>query len=108
MKNTLFIILFIVSEISCYSSQRDINNKVQHEKIGYLPKNGFVPDSITAIKIAEAIWLPIFGNDVLDEKPYRAILENDSIWRVFGTFKMEERRVGGTAYIEIQKRIVKF
>ncbi|MEY2575605.1 MAG: hypothetical protein QOF80_1092 [Verrucomicrobiota bacterium] len=27
----------------------------------YKPANGFVPDEATAIKIAVAIWTPIFG-----------------------------------------------
>ena len=28
---------------------------------GYVPKNGFVPDEKTAIKIAEAVLFPIYG-----------------------------------------------
>jgi len=27
----------------------------------YIPPNGFVPDAATAGRIAEAIWIPIYG-----------------------------------------------
>lgn len=44
-----------------------------------------VPNEETAVKIAEAIWLPIYGEDIYDSKPYQVISVNDSIWHVFGT-----------------------
>ena len=30
------------------------------------PVNGRVPDEETAIRIAETVWLPIYGNDIYD------------------------------------------
>jgi hypothetical protein len=63
------------------------------------PVNGFVPDEETAIKIAEAIWYPIYGDEIYDEKPFKAELK-DSIWIVQGTLNYD---FGGVAYIEIQK-----
>lgn len=45
----------------------------------------YVPDEKTAILIAEAIWLPIYGEDLIENKPFRGTLENDSIWHVFGS-----------------------
>ena len=45
----------------------------------------YVPDSLTAIKIAEAVWLPIYGQDIYKEKPFHATLVGDSIWVVQGT-----------------------
>lgn len=59
----------------------------------------YVPDAETAKKIAEAIWLPIYGTNVLNEKPYNAELKMN-VWIVTGTLKDE---LGGVAYIEIQK-----
>ena len=44
-----------------------------------------VPDAPTAIKIAEAVWLPIYGKQVLEEKPFKAELEGDSVWVVHGS-----------------------
>ena len=65
----------------------------------------YVPNKEIAEKIAEAIWLPIYGESVLSEKPYHAELTypaglNVGVWVVMGTLKTE---VGGVAYIEIQK-----
>lgn len=64
------------------------------------PKNGYIPDKETAIKIAEAIWLPVFGNKIYSSKPFVAVLKNNSIWVVQGTLHTEK---GGVPYLEIQK-----
>jgi hypothetical protein len=64
-------------------------------------KDGYVPNKETAIKIAEAIWLPIYGENVLKEKPYRAELKEGKIWIVAGTLHEE---YGGVAYAEISKK----
>lgn len=61
---------------------------------------GYVPDKTTAIKIAEAIWLPIYGNKIFNNKPFIADLRGDSVWVVQGTLKSGK---GGVPYIEIQK-----
>ncbi|HTB30604.1 MAG TPA: YbbC/YhhH family protein [Bacteroidia bacterium] len=44
----------------------------------------YVPDTLTAIRIAEAVWLPIYGKKIYDEQPFKAVLHNDSTWHVFG------------------------
>jgi len=75
------------------------NNKgVQQD---YSPKKGFVPNEETAIKIAEAIWLPIYGNSILEMKPFVANLKDSTIWIVEGT--LPKGMKGGVPYIEIQK-----
>jgi hypothetical protein len=67
----------------------------------YKPKDGFVPDAATAIKIAVAIWAPIFGDaKIAVEKPYHATLK-DGIWIVEGS--LPEGYVGGVARAEILK-----
>ena len=66
------------------------------------PKNGFVPDEATAIRIAEAIWLPIYGKETIDrEKPFKATLA-DGVWTVTGS--LPEGRRGGVAIAEISKK----
>jgi hypothetical protein len=68
----------------------------------YVPPNGFVPDSVTAVRIAVAVWTPIYGErQIRDEAPYRARLR-DSIWTVEGSLPRGE--VGGLAVAEIAKR----
>ncbi|CAA0157404.1 YbbC/YhhH family protein [Tenacibaculum maritimum] len=61
--------------------------------------NNYVPNKETAIKIAEAIWLPIYGNKIYKNKPFTANL-NGGIWIVEGTLHTDS---GGVPYIEIRK-----
>jgi hypothetical protein len=43
----------------------------------HTPKDGFVPDSTTAIKVAEALLIPAFGKDKIEsERPFKATLDN--------------------------------
>ncbi len=44
-----------------------------------------IPNKETAIKIAEAIWLPMYGDKIYENKPFKAVVENDSVWHVLGT-----------------------
>ena len=50
----------------------------------------YVPNAETAIKIAEAVWLPIYGKGICGDKPF-----------VEGTLAKDAK--GGVPYIEIQK-----
>jgi|GEM_PF-987451 len=71
------------------------------------PEAGWVADEVTAIKIAEALWLPLFGNEIYDSWPFTAELVDDSIWVVQGTLNSDPGAVamaGGVPYVEIQKR----
>ena len=67
-----------------------------------LPSNGIIPDEVTAVKVAEAIFLPVFGQEEVTEfLPYHAQLK-DGIWTVYGTLKPNSR--GGTPQLKIQKK----
>ena len=65
----------------------------------YIPKEGFVPNEETAIKIAEAVWLPIYGKTIYKERPFKTKLI-DNIWYVSGTLHSP---LGGVAEVEIDK-----
>jgi NTF2 fold immunity protein of polymorphic toxin system component len=68
----------------------------------YSPPSGFVPDSVTAVRIAIAVWAPIYGEQqIRGEQPYRASLR-DGIWTVEGS--LPENFIGGVAVAEIAKR----
>jgi hypothetical protein len=72
------------------------------EKKPWIPEKGFVPDSQTAIRIAEAVCAPIYGEkQIATEKPFRAVLRDDT-WVVSGT--LPPGLDGGTAVAEISKR----
>ncbi len=60
----------------------------------------FVPDTATAIKIAEVIWIPVFGKDIYNHKPFKAKLIGDTMWLVSGTVKT---KLGGSYNIKIKK-----
>lgn len=65
------------------------------------PAAGVVPDEATAVKIAVAVWEPIYGaKNIARQKPYRAKLI-DGVWTVEGT--LPKKRVGGVALVEISK-----
>lgn len=77
-----------------------------------LPNKALVPDEATAIKIAEAVWLPLYGDRIYKSLPFKAELKSDSIWIVKGTFtkdtsnknkKLIVIKSGGVPYIEIKK-----
>lgn len=89
--------------IKTISGQATTTKKIERS---YLPPNGFVPDSITAIRIAEAVLAPIYPARVLDtERPFKAALTGD-IWTVEGTLPQGSggiEYIGGVATVKIRK-----
>ena len=69
----------------------------------YAPPNGFVPDSGTAVRVAVAVWIPIYGaSQIRSEQPYVATLK-DGVWTVTGTLP-RQYNLGGVAMARISKR----
>jgi NTF2 fold immunity protein len=99
MKNKKYLI-YLMMQIISFSIMNASGQTAKPEK-----KENYVPNKETAIKIAEAVWLPIYGNKIYKELPFKATLINDSIWAVGGTLNKSSGKivVGGTAYIELQK-----
>jgi hypothetical protein len=70
----------------------------------YNPQDGYVPDEITAVAVAEAVCVPFYGHDLVEaEKPYSAVLKGD-LWTVRGTLPKGDQRMGGTLTVQISKR----
>jgi len=73
----------------------------------YSPPAGYVPDAATAIRIAEAIWTPIYGEHQLrSERPFHADLRG-AVWYVYGSLPRAKpgwESIGGTAEAEIDRR----
>lgn len=69
-------------------------------KHNYVSSSGYVPGAATVVKIAEAIWAPIYGEEIEDEKPFTATLNNDVWTKGSKPFNM----LGGVAEIEISKK----
>ncbi len=68
------------------------------------PEKGMVPDKAAAIKIAEAVWTPIYGaEEISRQKPF-FVTHEKNIWYVTGSLPKRSdglAAIGGTAEIEI-------
>ena len=94
------IIAFVLLLISSVSS--GILFGQETERYNYKPAAGYVPNEDTAIKIAIAVWIPIYGKTQIEkEKPYKAVLRN-GIWYVSGSLPADYVK-GGVAEAEISK-----
>src|SRR5262245_30141700 len=92
MKHVVLLMGLLASTILAAQS-------VQHN---VKPAAGYVPDQQTAIRIAVAIWEPIYGHEQIErQKPYRATLK-DGVWVVEGS--LPKGWVGGVALAEISKK----
>ena len=94
-----FVILLVLSFMTVVAAAEYREHNVK-------PAAGYVPDEETAIKIAVAVWTPIYGREKIErEKPYTAVLEN-GIWHISGSLHKGRdggRVVGGVAEVEIDK-----
>jgi hypothetical protein len=76
----------------------------------HTPEQGYVPDSETAVQIAEAVLVPVYGKKHIEsERPFIAKLK-DGVWTVSGTLHCPDGKggttthcVGGVAVVEISK-----
>ena len=72
------------------------------DKHSYRSKDGYVPDAVTAIRIAEAVLAPLYGEEkIKSERPFKATLKKD-VWIVEGS--LPEGWKGGVAVVEISKK----
>ncbi len=95
MRSTIFLALLVICSSSVVIGQIALQK-------GFIPKNGFVPDERTAIAIAEAVLVPIYGKEQINsEKPLKASLQ-DGIWTVQGS--LPKGWDGGVAIVKIAKR----
>ncbi len=71
-------------------------------QLGKKSGTNLVPDKVTADCIAEAVWVPIYGEaDIQREKPFKATLHS-GVWTVRGTLPKDT--VGGVATICISEK----
>ena len=87
------LILFVGCLI--YFSIGAVSVKQQPVQINY------VPNETTAVKIAEAIWVGVWGEEKVNKsKPIKATL-TDGIWHVVGTMPPTATK-GGTMHMTLQ------
>ncbi|SRR6266498_1424815 len=104
MKSKPSIVLF---SAALFGAAILIMNSLGVEKHSFKPAEGYVPDKKTAIRIAEAVLTPIYGEELVrKERPYTATLTND-VWFVEGTLRkgiLGAPVSGGVAEVEISKK----
>ena len=72
------------------------------DKHSFQPKDGYVPDAATAVRIAEGVLTPVYGEEkIKGERPFKATLRKD-VWIVEGS--LPEGWKGGVAVVEISKK----
>jgi hypothetical protein len=93
-------LIFLAVYVAALSVARSQSPSVQ-------PKAGFVPNAETAIKVCEAVLIPVYGEkQILSERPFKATLKGD-VWTVDGTVpcaEPERRCPSGAAEGKISKR----
>ena len=104
--NRFLIILIAGSLLSltlfAFVNARDCGVSSAEQPLPWTPEKGFVPDERTAIKIAEAIWMPIYGKSIYDKRPFCGQLMGDSVWVVVGT--LPKGMKGGVPLAWINKK----
>jgi len=62
-----------------------------------------VPTKLAAMRVAEAVWVPIYGEEnIAAERPFEATLRK-GVWHVSGTQPGNVPMVGGVAHLEVRK-----
>jgi hypothetical protein len=78
-------------------------------KRGLVPKDGFVPNAVVALAIADAVLFPVYGKEqIMAERPFKAIL-GGNVWIVTGSIPCDNPPPGatcpgGAAEVRISKK----
>jgi NTF2 fold immunity protein len=95
--NSIFLLLLSCCFFQCNPEQK---KPLRSEEKKSILKPDYVPDEITAQRIAVAIWLPLYKEKIMLDTPY-ICHSLDSTWVVQGTLHSGK---GGVPYIEILKK----
>jgi hypothetical protein len=100
MRRLITVVLLLLVGFGVAYSQELQETK----ELSVKPKDGFVPNAETAVKIAEAVLIPVYGEKKInEERPFKATRQGD-IWRVTGTLNCDSPNCeGGTAVVRISK-----
>jgi hypothetical protein len=75
---------------------------LERNEHSYIPEQGFVPDEVVAVAVAEAIVSRVYGPAQIEhQKPFVASLDA-GVWTVSGT--LPDRYLGGVFVIKISKK----
>lgn len=93
---SLIILFCVMLEAVGQTTERPMHN--------YIPPDGYVPNERTAVRVAEAVLIPIYGQETVEkERPFTAVLR-DEVWIVRGKGPKDTMTAGGVALVEISKK----
>ncbi|HEX8613023.1 MAG TPA: NTF2 fold immunity protein [Telluria sp.] len=73
--------------------------------VNYLPPGGVAADAKTASQLAEIVLKSVYGNKQIDAQlPLTAVLMENGVWQITGTFNLPPGSFGGVATILIRKK----
>jgi len=89
-------------EFSYYPGLRVIG----YDDNGLLEYVDVIPNEKTALEVARAVWMPIYGRKNLVGYSYRIVLIEDRIWAIRGVNIVRKyfKVLGGGPFIEIDKK----
>ncbi|GAB2789926.1 hypothetical protein HNQ93_003272 [Hymenobacter luteus] len=99
MKITAFLVSSVMMLMLCNAVSAEAQTQQVRSRT-HSVQGPYVPDATTAIKIAEAVWLPIYGKRIYEKRPFKAVSKG-AIWVVEGS--LPDGMDGGVPYIEINK-----
>jgi NTF2 fold immunity protein len=97
----LILAPFAHAQVTDEKLEFEYDRRIAATSKSYRPNSGYAPDSATAIAIARAVLISVYGKKTIeDEEPLRAELKGN-VWTVIGTLK--GNYVGGTAVLQLRK-----
>jgi hypothetical protein len=97
----------IIAAIFALAALAGISYSQTEQAPSFKPKEGFVPNAETAVRVGEAVLMPVYGEKkIVGERPFKAALQGD-VWTVEGTLHCDGLAgatcEGGTAVVKISK-----
>lgn len=110
--SSLLCVVLLSCSLSCSQETVELAEQVSpadyQARQLFVPEQGCIPDAVTAVKVAEAVLWPVYGEEIARQRPFRAELVGDTAWAVLGTFHGSKNKdvvvFGGVAYILIRKQ----
>lgn len=103
MKSIYILVLLGLLLIGCNQIKQDkkLNDeKVKHDIVRTNPKtDGCVPTVQVAIKVAKAVWIPLYDKLADSCKSIKAELSKDGVWKVYNKIPEDAEGVELYAYI---------
>lgn len=68
----------------------------------YVPEHGFVPNETTAVEIAQAILVPIYGDAAIEKQKPFVVTLSQNVWTIEGSSPKDG--IGGVFLLKLARR----